>query len=105
MTFGNIKSAEFKDTWPSGRKFKHGAMLFKFKFRPATFTGAADEIEVFMKERGYDRGVHYHIPAWNLRSKYSIGDAVKEEVYITFNDDETFVMAKLSWDFGDGESI
>jgi len=104
MTFGNIKSAEFADTWPNGRKFKHGAMKFKFNFPPMTFEGAADEIDVYMEERGYTRGVDYHIPAWNMPGNYVMGNSVKSEVYITFDNDETFVMAKLAWDFEGNDS-
>lgn len=106
LTFGNIKSAEFADTWPNGRKFKHGAMKFKFNFPPMTFENAADEIDAFMEDRGYTRGSDYHIPGWNMLGNYAaMGNPVKHEVYITFNNDETFVMAKLSWDFENGSSV
>lgn len=96
---GNIKGVRFADTWPNGRRFKHGAMEIKFQFHPQTFDSAVAEVDLYMEERGYVRGKDYHVPSWNT-SGYSnnIGSRyVKSPFYVTFNDDETFVMAKMSW--------
>jgi hypothetical protein len=99
MTFGNIKAVRFADKWPNGRPFKHGAMEVQFGFQPASFASAVDEIEAYMTERGYVQGKDYHVPAWNTYGYGStIGNRhVKSPFYITFNDDETFVMAKMGW--------
>ena len=97
---GNIDAnrTEFMDTWPNGRPFKHGAMKVHFIFRPASRISAEADIESFMEDHGYERGVHYHIPAWNYPNQYPREEFWDDKLTITFNNDETFVMAKLGWD-------
>lgn len=105
MIFGNIETAVMTDKWPNGRPFKHGAMKINFGFHPGSFVAACDEVESFMAEKGYQRGRDYHIPAWNRLGKYSKSEHIRDEFYITFDSDETFVMAKLAWDLQDDNSI
>lgn len=90
---GNIRGIEFVDAWPNGRKFRHGAMRIDFIFHPKSRIPAEADVEALMESRGYGRGVDYHIPGWN----YS-GYHVRKPFYITFDNDEVFVMAKMSWD-------
>lgn len=90
---GNIAKVEFTDKWPNGRIFKHGAMMIKFIFPPASRISAEADIEAMMENHGYKRGKDYHIPSWNFSGYLGI----RNPTYITFNDDETFVMAKMTW--------
>lgn len=99
--WGNISKVEFADTWPNGRKFKHGAMKIHFQFQPQSRLAAIDEVEMFMSSKGYVRSEDYHIPGWNFNGY----NYVRNDFFITFDSDEKFVMAKLSWqDTEDEES-
>ncbi len=100
----NTKKTAFRDTWPNGRPYKHGAMEFFFHFKPHTRLMAEEQIVEFMKDKGYERGVDYHIPGWNYPSYDNGIEFWKDSIIITFNDDETFVMAKLSWGLETDES-
>jgi hypothetical protein len=94
---GNIKSATLTSTWPNGRKFKHGAMVIKFSFPPNTVSGAVAEVEQFLTDNGLIRSEDYHIPAWNY-SQNQHYDFFKDEMTVTFANDEVFVMTKMGWD-------
>lgn len=98
---GNIRSADFVENI-GPRRLKHGGMKFTFTFDPHYFDNAAEEIESFMSANGLERGEHYNIPGWNKASQRSdyvqLLDTRLGGFYITFVDDETFVMTKLSWD-------
>ena len=99
---GNIKRVEFTDRWPNGREFRHGALEIAFIFRPSSRISAEADIEALMEDHGYYRGKDYHIPNWNFGGE----KWVRDPVYVTFNSDEDFVMAKMMWDVqgGDDES-
>ena len=94
MHHGNIAKVEFIDKWPNGRPFKHGAMKISFVFPPASRLSAEADIEAMMEDHGYVRGEDYHIPAWNFSGNH----VVRSPIHITFNTDEVFVMAKMTWD-------
>lgn len=97
----SIKKVEFRDTWPNGRPYKHGAMAIFFKTNPRSVLAAEDEIEQYLASYDLIRSRDYHIPPWNFNrvSRYSINsNNITSPIIITFNDDETFVMTKLSWD-------
>jgi hypothetical protein len=100
---GNISGVKFVDKWPNGRNFKHGAMMIQFRFPPASFDTAVGEVDMYMSEHGYVRGKDYHVPSWNTYGYgVSIGARyIRTPFYLTFNDDETFVMAKMSWGASD----
>jgi hypothetical protein len=97
---GNVDSSKirFRDKWPNGRPFRHGAMEIEFIFRPLSRLAAEAEIEMFMETYDLVRGKDYHIPGWNYPNN-SMPDFWQRSITITFNDDETFVMTKMRWDF------
>lgn len=101
---GNIDlyRTKFCDTWPNGRPFKHGALEIYFVFRPSSRISAEADVEALMEDQGWERGVDYHIPAWNYSTPKQ-ESFWSDKLTITFNDDETFVMAKLSWGLGQDE--
>lgn len=94
---GNISGVEFKDAWPTGRPFKHGALEIRFVFPAGTKISAEEDVEALMEEHGYIRGKDYNIPGWNYSLYYGQDHDIAKLV-ITFDNDETFVMAKMSWD-------
>jgi len=101
----DIDRTRFRDTWPNGRPYKHGALEVFFIFKPGSGISAEADVGDMMKEKGFIRGVDYHIPGWNYDTftslAFSPGRTLnKESLIITFNDDETFVMAKLGWNLG-----
>lgn len=99
MFDGNISKVKFTDKWPNGRNFKHGAMMIEFVFPPSSRISAEADVQAMMENHGYERGKDYHIPAWN----FSGFTHVRNPFYITFNDDETFVMAKMTWDLDEDD--
>ena len=101
---GNIYGVRFADTWPNGRPFKHGAMIIEFIFHPRTREVAEADVESLMSLQGYERGRDYHIPGWNYGKFGSGRNHVNTPYYITFNDDETFVMAKMTWNIENEKS-
>lgn len=97
---GNIQSIKFLDTWPNGRKFKHGALEVKFLFQPKHREAAEGDIEAFMEYKGYERGKDYTIPGYNYSIIYREAREmtwVREPFIVTFTSDEIFVMAKMTW--------
>lgn len=93
---GNINSVTFKDAWPTGRLFKHGALEIEFVFPAGSKLSAEEDVEALMEHHGYIRGKDYYIPGWNY-SPYYGQDFHIDKIVITFDSDETFVMAKMSW--------
>lgn len=102
--YGNIASAEFVENI-GPRRLKHGGMRITFLFEHNLFDNAANDVEAFLESKGLVRGEHYNIPGWNkLKTSYDRAQILDKKIggfYITFADDETFVMTKLSWDLTD----
>jgi len=95
----NIDKTEFIDKWPNGRPFKHGAMKISFIFSPASCMSAELDVEAIMGSNGYERGKDYNIPSWNFSRNYGkLTPYIGKDIIITFNDIDTFIMAKLGWD-------
>ena len=98
-----ITKTEFLANWPNGRPFKHGAMKISMDFHLYTQHELCTGIEQFMQQRaGQTRGIDYNIPAWNFAGihHHPRKEEWTHQVTITFVNDETFVMAKMQWDYG-----
>lgn len=95
----NIHSVEFVSKIGT-RTLRHGGLQVKFKFTPRNFAEATGQIDRLMTKHSLERGKDYHIPPWNTwGAGWTVDDRlVKDTVYLTFNDDMTFVMTKMGWD-------
>ncbi|SRR6056297_27452 len=106
FVFGNISEAEFV-THLGPRELKHGGIKFKFGFGPVKWDNACEEVEAYLENKDLVRGRDYNIPVWNKSNSYGYGQTLSEKLggfYITFVDDETFVMSKMTWDIDQDEN-
>lgn len=98
---GNIRHAELT-THVGFRELKHGAIRFTFFFPVHdSFMNACDEVEFYLGQLGLKRGRDYHIPAWNKANIQRDDGRLSPNLdgfYVTFDSDEKFIMAKMSWD-------
>jgi len=92
---GNIKRYKFVDAFENGRKLKFGGMEFEFIFHPSSVTSAVKDVTLCLEDLGLEHTKDYTIPPWNFKGSLKNPEPGRS-IIITFRNEETYIMSKLS---------